>query len=46
VFQYDPGCKAVMSGDLNQDCRVNLADLAMMAANWLKCNHIYEEMCE
>lgn len=23
--------------DLNKDCRVNLFDLAMMAANWLKC---------
>jgi Leucine-rich repeat (LRR) protein len=45
VFQYDPGCKAVMSTDVNGDCRVNLSDLAMLAADWLKCNHIYEEMC-
>ncbi len=45
VFQYDPGCQAVMSGDENQDCRVNLSDLAIIASNWLKCNHIYEEMC-
>ena len=45
VFQYDPGCKTLMGGDVNQDCRVNLSDLAMMASNWLKCNHIYEEMC-
>lgn len=24
-------------GDANQDCYVNIADLALMAANWLKC---------
>jgi hypothetical protein len=45
VFQYDPGCKTLRSTDANQDCRVNLLDLAMIAAEWLTCNHIYEEMC-
>ena len=45
VFQYDPGCQTALLGDLTQDCRVNLADLAAMAENWLKCNHIYPEMC-
>jgi hypothetical protein len=45
VFQYDPGCQTFMSGDVNQDCHVNLSDLAVIASNWLKCNHIYEKMC-
>jgi hypothetical protein len=45
VFQYDPGCQTFISGDVNQDCHVNLSDLAVIASNWLKCNHIYEEMC-
>jgi hypothetical protein len=45
VFQYDPGCLTFMPGDANQDCHVNLDDLAVMGSNWLKCNHIYESMC-
>jgi hypothetical protein len=32
-------CQYVLTGDLNDDCRVNLADLAVMAENWLiDCN--------
>lgn len=32
-------CNYLVDGDLNRDCRVNLDDFAMMAANWLvNCN--------
>ena len=32
-------CQYVLAGDLNDDCRVDLADLAIMALNWLiDCN--------
>jgi Leucine-rich repeat (LRR) protein len=45
IFRYDPGCQTSRSTDVNQDCQVNLLDLAMIASDWLTCNHIYEEMC-
>jgi hypothetical protein len=45
VFQYDPGCQTLRKADANDDCQVNLLDLAVIASEWLKCNHIYEEMC-
>jgi hypothetical protein len=32
-----PVCASRPFGDLNVDCVVNMADFAMMAANWLKC---------
>jgi hypothetical protein len=32
-------CQYKLTGDLNDDCRVNLYDFASMAANWLiDCN--------
>ena len=32
-------CQFVLAGDLNDDCKVDLSDFAMMAANWLiDCN--------
>ena len=32
-------CKYELAGDLNDDCKVDFADFAMMAANWLiDCN--------
>ena len=33
-------------GDINLDCRVNLADLAAMAANWTECNNPEEGACD
>jgi len=33
------GCQYVLVGDLNDDCKVDFSDLAIMAANWLiDCN--------
>ncbi len=30
-------CDPVMAGDVNNDCVVNIADFAIMAADWLNC---------
>jgi hypothetical protein len=35
----------LIEGDVNQDCRVNLNDLALMAANWLRCTRIPAMAC-
>jgi hypothetical protein len=37
VIGQDKGCTAYPAGDLNSDCKVNMNDLAVMAANWLVC---------
>jgi hypothetical protein len=33
------------AGDVNQDCRVNLADFATLALQWLKCNNPADADC-
>jgi hypothetical protein len=33
-----PPCETIIAGDINGDCRVDFADLALMAAHWLKDN--------
>ena len=38
-------CWAVIPGDSNSDCRVNLLDLAIMATHWLECNLIPPDDC-
>jgi hypothetical protein len=35
VIEYPP-CNPPITGDLNDDCIVNLTDLAIMASNWLQ----------
>jgi len=35
-----PVCATKLAGDANGDCKVNLADFALFAQNWLKCNSI------
>jgi len=48
---YSDSCQAAQSlpdyvplvGDLNRDCRVDEADLALLEANWLKDNSLKEE---
>ena len=32
--------------DVNEDCYVNFADFAEMAANWLKCNDVSNSNCQ
>jgi len=51
---YNDSCEAAQSlpdyeplvGDLNGDCRVDEADLALLEANWLKDNSLTEEWFE
>lgn len=38
-------CKAYPTGDLNKDCKVTLADLAIMTTNWLTCNLTPKNAC-
>ena len=33
-----PTCSGPLVGDLNDDCKVNFIDMAMLAENWNKCN--------
>lgn len=35
-----PVCAEKFQGDVNKDCKVNLADYAAMAEDWLDCNSI------
>ena len=38
-------CKAYPPGDLNKDCKVTTADLAILAKNWLTCNLTPKQAC-
>ncbi len=38
-------CLGEIEGDLNNDCKVDFADLAMLASHWLECNYAYEGDC-
>jgi len=35
----------LMAGDINEDCRVDMSDFALMAADWLKCNNPVDSSC-
>jgi hypothetical protein len=34
-----PPCKTMVAGDINGDCKVGLADFAIMAMHWLAPNN-------
>jgi beta propeller repeat protein len=38
-------CASEMLGDVNGDCRVDLGDVALMAASWLDCHLVPEGSC-
>jgi hypothetical protein len=40
-----PECSTPPTGDMNNDCKVNLADFAVFAENWLKCTVEPAEAC-
>jgi hypothetical protein len=47
IIEYsEPYCLPGLSGDLNGDCTVNLADLAEMAGQWLRCNRVPISSCD
>ena len=38
VLKIVPICGQDFPGDANDDCKVNMEDLTLMAADWLKCS--------
>lgn len=36
----------LLSSDLNEDCRIDLSDFVLLAANWLRCNDPADPECE
>ncbi len=38
-------CVAPLAGDVNDDCRVDMQDLAVMLSDWLKCNLEPRDRC-
>jgi len=38
-------CTDAIAGDVSGDCRVDLIDFAMVAADWLKCNLVPQTAC-
>jgi len=39
-YFYNCNCPSIPVADLNKDCKVNFADLAIMASNWLTDNTV------
>ena len=42
-FEYRPICYPELKGDLNGDCVVDLADLAILTSEWLDSNYWPED---
>ena len=40
-----PVCVGELASDSNGDCRVDLLDLSVLAAEWMLCDRIYDVMC-
>jgi len=38
-------CSEPIPGDLNSDCKENLLDFSIFAADWLKCNLLVQNLC-
>lgn len=45
VYSAKATCSGSLAGDLNNDCRVDLLDLSLMAGEWLHCNRLPAEDC-
>jgi len=39
-------CRRSLAADVNRDCYVNLADLILVAADWLRCANPFDAACE
>ncbi len=39
-------CISPVAGDLNNDCKVDLEDFAIMSSHWLECNYALEKDCQ
>jgi hypothetical protein len=46
TFNTADNCVSYMPGDIHEDCYVNFADFAEMAANWFKCNDVSNPQCQ
>ena len=46
TFKTVSVCEPVPTADLTGDCKVNLADLAVMAGQWLDCNLVPSSFCD
>gem|GEM_PF-1083039 len=49
LFRADGGknsCPENLPGDINEDCYIDLFDLAVMASNWLQCNDVGNPLCD
>ncbi len=44
-FEEEPKCPAYPTADFNRDCLVNLADLAVLAGQWLECGLEPDSYC-
>jgi N-acetylneuraminic acid mutarotase len=44
IWSY-PYCIDPLTGDVNEDCYVNLSDLEILVSDWLKCNDPVEVNC-
>ncbi len=38
-------CQEFLAGDLNGDCYVDMGDLAILAAEWLRCGNPFDSAC-
>jgi uncharacterized delta-60 repeat protein len=39
-------CINPVAGDLNNDCKVDLKDVAILASHWLECNYALQQDCQ
>jgi uncharacterized delta-60 repeat protein len=39
-------CINPVAGDLNNDCKVDFEDVAVLASHWLECNYALQEDCQ
>lgn len=52
IVVTDANCEKVkidgllLAGDINEDCRVNINDFALMALDWLRCNDPQDINCD
>ena len=47
TIKYVPSytCTTIITGDFNNDCKVDFADFAIMSLHWLECNLEPQEAC-
>jgi dienelactone hydrolase len=38
-------CTSPIAGDLNNDCKVDFKDIAILASHWVDCNYALDEQC-